>query len=188
MPAIQCYITGCNFSTPDVDSAVAAVMLGHHLSSAHPAPAPTKAPTIPQTKVTVSIYEGEWDSFTREWAVYKGTVAITTARIPVYLLACCSAELKASVERADPTITTKSETEVLAAIKRHAVVSVAASVLRTELFAMRQDHGETVLAFSSRALGKARNCKLTVRCPHDADVDYSEDMVKQVVLAGMCDD
>ena len=188
MPAIQCYITGCNFSTPDVDSAVAAVMLGHHLSSAHPAPAPTKAPTIPQPKVTGSIYEDEWDSFTREWAVYKGTVAITTARIPVYLLACCSAELKASVERADPTITTKSETEVLAAIKRHAVVSVAASVLRTELFAMKQDHGETVLAFSSRALGKARNCKLTVRCPHGTHVDYSEDMVKQVVLAGMCDD
>ena len=41
---------------------------------------------------------------------------------------------------------------------------------------------------SSRALGKARNCKLTVRCPHDTDVDYSEEMVKQVVLAGMYDD
>ena len=58
---------------------------------------------------------------------------------------------------------------------------------RTERFAMKQNHGETVLVFSSRALGKARNCKLTVRCPHNADVDYSEDMVKQVVLAGMCD-
>ena len=188
MPAIQCYITDCQFSTPDVDSAVAAVMLGHHLSSAHPAPAPTKAPAIPQPKVSGTIYEDEWDCFTREWTVYKGTVAITTERLPVYLLACCSSELKSSVERADPTITTKSEVEVLAAIKRHAVVSVAASVLRTELFAMKQDHGETVLAFSSRALGKARNCKLTVRCPHNADVDYSEDMVKQVVLAGMSDD
>ena len=74
------------------------------------------------------------------------------------------------------------------AIKRLAVVSVAASVLRTELFSMKQDHGETVLAFSSRALSKARNCKLTVRCPHDSDVDYSEEMVKQVVLAGMYDE
>ena len=53
---------------------------------------------------------------------------------------------------------------------------------------MKQDHGETVLVFSSRALGKARNCKLTVQCPHNASVDYSEEMVKQVVLAGMYDD
>ena len=188
MPVIQCYITGCDFSTPDVDSAVAAVMLGHHLTSAHPAPAPTKAPVIPQPRVTGSIYEDAWDCFIREWDVYKGTVAITAAKLPVYLLACCSAELKSSVERADPAITTKSERDVLAAMKRHAVISVAASVLRTELFAMKQDHGETVLAFSSRALGKARNCKLVVRCPHGDDVDYSEGMVKQVVLAGMCDD
>ena len=188
MPVIQCHITNCEFSTPDVDSAIAAVMLAHHLSTAHPAPVPTKAPTIPQPKVTGNIYEDQWDCFTREWAVYKGTVAITTDRLPVYLLACCSADLKSSVERANPTITTQSEEDVLSAIKWHAVVSVAASVLRTELFAMKQDHGETVLAFSSRALGKARNCKLTVRCPHNSDVDYSEEMVKQVVLAGMYDD
>ena len=188
MPAIQCHLPACTFSTPDVDSAVAAVMLAHHLSSAHPAPAQRKAPTIPQPKVTASIYEDQWDSFTREWIVYKETVSMPADKIPVYLLSCCSQELKSSVERADPAITTKSEADVLAAIKRHAVISVAVSVLRTELLVMKQDHGENVLAFASRALGKARNCKLTVRCPHDANVDYSEEMVKQVVLAGMYDD
>ena len=170
MPAIQYYIADCHFSTRDVDSAVAAVMLGHHLSSAHPAPAPTKAAAIPQPKVSASIYEDEWDCFIREWVTYKGTVAITTEKLSVYLLACCSSDLKSSVERADPTITTKNEVELLAAIKRHAVVPVVASVLK-ELFAMKQDHGNTVLAFPSRALGKARNCKLTVRCRHNADVD-----------------
>ena len=106
MPAIQCYITSCDFSTPDMDSTVAAVILSHHLSSVHPAPAPTKAPAIPLPKVTVNIYEDQWDCFTREWAVYKGTVSITTDKLPVYLLACCSSELKSSVERANPTITT----------------------------------------------------------------------------------
>ena len=188
MPAIQCHIPNCTFATPDVDNAVAAVMLGHHLTSAHPAPAPRKTPVIPQPKLTGNIYEDQWDCFAREWAVYKETVSIAADKLPVYLLACCSQELKSSVERANPAIATQTEAEVLAAIKRHAVVSVAASVLRTELLSMKQDHGETVLAFSSRALGKARNCKLTVRCPHNSDVDYSEDMVKQVVLAGMFDD
>ena len=115
-------------------------------------------------------------------------VAITADKLPIYLLACCDQDLKSSVEKANPSITTQDETAVLAAIKRHAVVSVPVSVLRTELLAMKQDHGETVLAFSLRALGKARNCKLTVQCPYNASVDYSEEMVKQVVLAGMYDD
>jgi hypothetical protein len=167
MPEILCHLPACTFATPDVDSAVAAVMLGHHLSSAHPAPAQRKAPTIPQPKVAANIYEDQWDSFTREWAVYKETVSMPAGKIPVYLLSCCSQDLKSSVERADPAVTTKSEANVLAVIKRHAVVSVAVSVLRTELLVMKQDHGENVLAFASRALGKARNCKLTVRCPHD---------------------
>ena len=48
----------------------------------------------------------------------------------------------------------------------------------------------TVLAFSSRALGKARNCKFTVACPHGDKTphDYCEDMVKHIVLAGMYDE
>ena len=163
MPIIQCHIPECTFATPDVDNAVAAVILSHHLSADHPVPARKKAPTIPQPKVTGNIYEDQWDSFKREWAVYKGTVEIPAGQLPVYLLACCSQELKASVEKADPTITTQPEAAVLTAIKRHAVVSVAVSVLRTELLTMKQDHGETVLSFSSRALGKARNCRLTVR-------------------------
>ena len=87
-----------------------------------------------------------------------------------------------------PILHPKKEAIVLAAIKRHAVISVAASVLRTELFSMKQDHGETVLAFSSRALGKARNCKFTVACAHGDPHDYCEDMVKHIILAGMHDE
>ena len=58
------------------------------------------------------------------------------------------------------------------------------------MFAMKQDHGETALAFASRAKGKARNCKLSVKCSCDPpmDVDYTDQMVMQVVLAGMYDE
>ena len=188
MPAIACDIAGCVYRTADVDNVVAAVMLGHHYTSAHPAPIVAKAPVIPQPKVVGNIYEDTWDSFQREWTAYKDTVAIPANKVSIFLLACCSIELKHSVEASDPTISTKVEADVMATIKRHAVVSVAASVLRTELFAMKQDHGETILAFSSRAMGKARNCKLSVKCTCNADVDYSEQMVKQVLLAGMYDD
>ena len=197
MPVVNCHITGCTFATPDVDNAVAAVMLSHHLTSEHPAPLPRKAPAIPPPKTAGNIYEDQWDCFVREWVAFKESNRIADDKLPLYLLGCCSPELKSNVERANPTIATQPEADVLAVIKRHAVISMAASVLRTELLAMKQDHGENVLTFASRALGKARNCKLTVRCPTClltqpnptiTDVDYCEEVVKQVVLAGMFDE
>lgn len=109
-------------------------------------------------------------------------------KLPFYLMACCDPDLKSSIEKSDPGITGQSETAVLAAIKRHAVISVAASVLRTEHLSIKQDHGETVLDFSARASGKARNCNLKVQCSYGDFVDYSEEMVKHVVLAGMYGD
>ena len=60
------------------------------------------------------------------------------------------------------------------------------SVLRTELLSL--NHRETILAFASKALGKARNCKIKVKCLQGHNADYSKDMVKQVILAGMYDD
>ena len=54
---------------------------------------------------------------------------------------------------------------------------------------MKQDHGENVIDFSSRVQKKAANCsfKRTGKCTCNAnvEVDFTEDVVKQVVLAGL---
>ena len=106
------YIGGCTSKTPDgLDNAFAAVVLSHHLSSSHPTPAPKKAPAIPPPKLTGGVYEDQWDAFV------KGTVTISASELLVHLLAYCNPDLKSSVERADPRITSKSETEVLKEIK-----------------------------------------------------------------------
>ena len=131
MPVVNCHITGCTFATPDVDNAVAAVMLSHHLTSEHPAPLPRKAPAIPPPKTAGNIYEDQWDCFVREWVAFKESNRIADDKLPLYLLGCCSPELKSNVERANPTIATQPEADVLAVIKRHAVISMAASVLRS---------------------------------------------------------
>ena len=60
MPEIACYITGCDFTTTDLDNAVAAVVLSHHLSTAHPSPAPKKAPAISATKLTGVYKRTNW--------------------------------------------------------------------------------------------------------------------------------
>ena len=50
-------MNGCAFLTPDVDHVIAAVMLDHHLTSAHQAPTQIKVPIIPQPMVIGSINE-----------------------------------------------------------------------------------------------------------------------------------
>ena len=69
--------------------------------------------------MTGNIYEDQWDCFTREWAIYKDTVAIMPDKLQFTLW---PQDLKFNFEKS---------TAVLVAIKRHAVISVAASVLRT---------------------------------------------------------
>ena len=130
MPVINCYMAWCVFATPDFDNAVAAVILSHHLSSAHPAPAKPNAPSISAPKLSAGIYEDQYDSFKRNWDAYKDNVSIPADKIGIHLLSCCIPELRANVECQDTNISAK--TEALEAIKSHAVVSVAVSVLKTK--------------------------------------------------------
>ena len=65
-------------------------------------------PTITAPKVNVNINEDQWNSFTHSWNDYKTTVSITAPKIPIFLLSCCSPDLKAIVERADPLIINKT--------------------------------------------------------------------------------
>ena len=51
MAEVGCYIDNCAYTIPTVSDAAGAVMLGHHLSMAHPVPATAKAPPIPQPRL-----------------------------------------------------------------------------------------------------------------------------------------
>ena len=62
-------------------------------------------------------------------------------------------------------------------MKKHAVMKLAVSVSQTELFEMKQDHGESGRAFAAKLKGKARVCKLTKKCEKcPAVVDFSDEM------------
>ena len=104
---------------------------------------------------------------------------------------CCAAELKSSVQKEDPQITAKTEAEILNAIKRHAVINVASSILQIELLSIRQDHTEPIRQFAAHALGKDRNCRPKEQCTRtgcDTTIDFSQKMVKLVILTGMSDE
>ena len=76
MTEVGCYIDGCTYTIPTVSDAAGAVMLVHHLYTAHPVPNTAKAPPIPQQRVSFKIHEDAWDCFTREWDVFKQASSI----------------------------------------------------------------------------------------------------------------
>ena len=160
MPVIRCDVTDCEYATADVGDAAGAVLLTHHFARDHPVAPPPKAPPIKQPSVAGGIYEDSWNSFVREWEVFKNGSSLNNANSALYLLNCCDSALRASVHKEDPVIATKTEVEVLAAIKRLSVVSVATCVLQTELLSLKQDHQEQIRNFAAKAQGKAANCKL----------------------------
>ena len=84
-----------------------------------------------------------------------------------------------------------TEETLLLSIKKLAVISVAASVRRAELLALKQDHGQGIRSFAAQAKGKAQTCSFIKRCTREGcetEIDYTEDIVKYVLISGICDD
>ena len=79
----------------------------------------------------------------------------------------------------------------MASIKRLAVISTATSVRKKELLTLRQDHGQPIRSFAARVKGKAQVCAFSKQCTADGCdqiVDYTEDIVKYVVISGIVDE
>ena len=132
--SMTCHRAGCPWETEEVAEAIAAIRLKDHLKTAHPdpvAPAPLKAEKLPKPKLAGEVQQDEWNTIIREWTTYKETANMHAAHINMFLLAYCEENLKKAIQRAHPTIDTKSEDEVRAAIKHHAVVPVASCTLVT---------------------------------------------------------
>ena len=111
-----------------------------------------------------------------------------------YILDCLAEEVRRDVRATTDNVREMPEGDLLAAIKRHAVLQRAISARKMELYSLRQEDGEPVRKFYARIQHLARQCQLTVPCPandctyHVAPfVSYADEIVKQVVLVGLVD-
>ena len=198
MPVVNCPEIDCQFDTGDVNDAAGAVLLKYHLDRIHPAPAMSKPLVFPLPKLKGGVTEDEFKTFEQEWEVFKKSSYVPKAQTTAYLLNTCDQDLRACVVKEDDKILEKTAVEIVRAIKRLAVVNVATSVLQTELLGLTQQPDEPVRHFAARARGKAANCKLTHVCSREPVLpggtrcdqvnSYAEDVVKMVVLFGMCDE
>ena len=69
MPPVQCYIDGCEFETPDMGEALAAVVLSHHLSTEHAPQAPGSRSRVEMKKPDRPIVKE--DSTDQDWAIFE---------------------------------------------------------------------------------------------------------------------
>ena len=132
MVVIDCYIEGCDFKTPDLGETIAGTILSHHLSVRHPPPQAAKPPPLPLPRLAGQVSNEQFQEFEREWQNWHSSSNVEPAKTTAYLINCCEAGLKSDIQSAVVNITQKSETEVLAIMKQHAVLTRAKSSMITE--------------------------------------------------------
>ena len=194
MVVVGCSVPGCEFKSDDVSEATAIALLTNHglaHQAAPPAiagPAPvSRGPKLDRPKVDVGVAIEEWNVFVRRWDVFRAGSGIDEASAPAQLFQCAGTELGDSLLKVNPNLTSDSLTQLLTAMRSLAVIPVATGVLRTELLQLRQKRDETFRVFAARVRGKAETCAFAAKCECGKGVDYTNHVIRDVLLGGIFD-
>ena len=194
MVVVTCSVPTCNFKTNDVSEALAIALLANHgLAHQHThqnVSAPTfRGPKLERPKVNIGVSTEEWNVFTRRWEMFCSGSAIDETSAPAQLCQCAGDELSDSLLKANPQAASNTLSQLFADMRSFAVIPVATGVSRTELFQLRQAHDEPFHAFAAppRVCGKAETCAFTTKCECAKIVNYSDHMIRDVLLHGISD-
>ena len=193
MPSVTCPIADCGYTTPDLDPVIVAALLTTHSavhanarSADHTASA--KVEKVRRPVISSGSSSEDWSYFSSRWNDYVQATKVAGYDRIIQLLECCDEQLRKDLTRSHGSLTTKSEAEVLAAIKTLAVRLENTMVARVTLLNMKQDREESIRSFSARLRGQAGVCKYSVKCSGcDNIVDYTDEMVKDAVTRGISD-
>ena len=197
MPSIACPIADCEYATGDVDPVIAAAALltvhnNIHIGAAAPHHAKQKAPKLSRPSISSESTEETWNAFKARWDLFKRGTQLTPQEVTQQLFQCCDNILGNNLLRGDPNIVSRTEDDLVTAIKRLAVIPVAISVRRSDLLAVQQCDGESVRSFFARIKGKATTCQYNVDCPGvdcNRSVDFTDIIAKDVLLlSGLAED
>ena len=199
MATIKCPAPDCEeeWSTT-IPTDVLTRLLDIHSATAHAAPARTSAPTtaakaekVRRPVVSAAGTSEAWAYFVQRWADYKQATHLTGPDKVFQLLECCDEELRKDLTRTFGALASSDEETVLKNIKTLAVRQENIMVARVQLQQMRQDRDEPVRAFAARLRGQAGVCNFSVKCPSgtcDTSVDYSDIMIRDVLIRGLDDE
>ena len=191
MVVVPCPVAGCLFQTLDQEPAVVAALLQLHATAHSTTNLRSNGPKLDRPSIEAGVAEESWNSFKRLWDAYRAGSQIPDSAATIQLLQCASRELADLVYKSDPQVTSRPVDEVLALLRVLAVVPVARGVTRAALMQMHQDNDENFRTFTVRVRGKAEICKFQTTakcvCTRTVTTDYTEEVIRDVVLAGASD-
>ena len=123
--------------------------------------------------------------------MFKRGTDLTPDETVQQLFQCCSEELGDAIIKGYPDATAGTEGNLLAVMKRLAVVPVARVVRRMEVLSLKQDLGESVRNYQARITGKAKTCGYSMTCSRtgcNAINDFTDVIVKDVLVHGLVDE
>ena len=192
MVVVKCSYHGCTYQTDDLPSELLVPLLQiHALEHSQPQIPASQGPKLNRPTVDVGIDEETWNAFVRRWDTFKLGSNISDQAAPTQLFQCTSDALGDLLLKSDPSLTTRSTAEVLKSMRAIAVIPVARGVSRAELTKMTQSDSEPIRTFAARVRGKAETCHFVTvtkcKCGEQVDADYTEEVIRDVILAGIAD-
>ena len=129
----------------------------------------------------------EWNIFKHRWDVFVSGSGLDPDASSSQLFQCAGDELGDSLLKTDPSIVSKPTSVVMGAMKSPAVIVVATGVMRAELVRMQQERDESFRAFAARVRGKAETCPYITKCTCLREVDFTDSIIRDVLIAGIAD-
>ena len=158
-----------------------------HMAGSPRAAVVIKDPKLDRPKVNIGVTLEEWNIFKRRWDVFVSGSGLDPDASSSQLFQCAGDELGDSLLKTDPSIVSKPTSVVMGAMKSPAVIVVATGVMRAELVRMQQERDESFRAFASRVRGKAETCVYITKCTCHREVDFTDSIIRDVLIAGMAD-
>lgn len=191
--ALPCPAPACEYSTTELEPAIAIQMLEIHRATNHvatPAAGGNKAekPRRPLLELPgESVDETGWALFLHEWQRYK-VLGNLTENLSAHLQDCLSPEINRILYSTHgPLLTTQNEATVLNNIKSLVVRARNPLVSVVELMRLHQGSDQPVQTFLAQVKSTARHCMFKVKCTCELNVDYTDQMVLHQLLVGLYD-
>jgi hypothetical protein len=200
MSTIECPITGCTWQYKSSLSQEQSILeiIQIHIKLEHSQQVTSSSSTVKPTKINpptidIGVDQEEWNTFTIRWRQYCNGVNLSESLQSLQLFNCASENLGNLLLKSNPNITDLPVDAVMKNMEAFAVIRAATSVIRGELRRMTQGNDESIRTFAARVQGKAETCGFvtTSKCKCGCDVVqkvyYTEEAIKEVVLAGISD-
>jgi hypothetical protein len=154
-------------------------------------PARFAGTSLDRPRIDLGVDVETWNMFERRWEAYRGVAKFSTANASAQLFHCATEALGDVLLKLDAALTTRNLDQVTTAMRTLAIIPVARGVTRAELMRIDQSPDEAFRTFAARVRGTAETCgfRFQSKCKCELDVvsDYTDEMIRDVMMAGIAD-